>query len=184
MKLLHNLGITYNDYSKQEVYAGNGYYYLNTAITSAADFDNIVMTDIINQMSMRYTCNRPPGAAGAALIMDTGGIVYGDVKPADGAPTCKDVGCMIEDGHCVRTIHAEVRAILNAAKFGLCTKNAVMYSILRPCYQCTKVIIAAGITKIVYAGTAYDEERTQDIIKSAPQHIEIVKLDVQLPYGD
>jgi dCMP deaminase len=90
---------------------------------------------------------------------------------------------MMEDGHCVRTIHAEVRAILNAAKYGLATTRSTMYSILKPCFQCTKVIVAAGISKIVYAGAAYDEDRTMAVILNAPWEIEVVKLDTNLDYA-
>lgn len=182
MKMINNEGETLNDYTREDVYNGDGYYYININILQSVDFDKIMMTDVINTMSARYTCLRPPGAAGAALVTMSGAVVYGDVRPADGSPTCKDVGCMMEDGHCVRTIHAEVRAILNAAKFGLTTQHAVMYSILKPCFQCTKAIIAAGITKIVFAGAAYDEVRTRDIVNNAP-NLSLYQLDANLPYA-
>jgi len=156
--------------------SGKGFYMLNELIYENSDIDMLIMSDVIGSMSTRYTCLRPPGAAGAALLTANNSIVYGAVRPASGSATCEQVGCMMEDGHCVRTIHAEVRAILNAARFGLVTEGATMYSILKPCFQCTKVIVTAGISKIVYAGAAYDEERTRLLIENAPQRIEIVRL--------
>lgn len=169
---------------KEELYAGRASFNINNLQLKPGDEDYILLTEVIRTMTPRYTCLRPPGAAGAAVVTSSGYIVYGDVRPADGSSSCKELDeCMIEDGHCVRTIHAEVRAILNAAQLGLCTQDATLYSILKPCFQCTKAIIAAGITKIVYAGAAYDEPRTSMIIDNAPQNIEVVRLDVALSYG-
>lgn len=184
-KKIHKVGdITNNWYTKQEVYAGRGYYSMNNQIVNDPDCDMIIMADVINNMTPRYSCLRPPGAAGAAVINKNHWIVYGDVKPADGSPTCKDLGeCMIEDGHCVRTIHAEVRAIMNAAKYHIAVDGGTIYSILKPCFQCTKVIVTAGITRIVYAGIAYDEERTKQLLENAPQKIEIVQLNDMIPYA-
>jgi dCMP deaminase len=171
-------------YSKQQVENGVGFFYVIEYLKSLKNLDELILEDVIRTMSPRYTCNRPPGAAGAAILTTEGKLFYGDVRPADGSLTCIDLeSCMIEDGHCVRTIHAEVRVILNAAKLGVCTKGATLYSILKPCFQCTKVIIAAGISKIVYAGAAYDETRTKNILENAPQKIEVVKLNVNLNYG-
>lgn len=168
--------------TKKEVYAGLEKMSLMEYISKHANLDRIIMEDVIKQMSPRYTCLRPPGAAGAAVLSESGDLIYGDVRPADGSPTCEELGeCLMENGHCVRTIHAEVRAILNAGVLGVSCDGGTMYSILKPCFQCTKVIIASGITKIVYAGAAYDEERTANIIKNA--NISIIHVDVDLPYG-
>jgi deoxycytidylate deaminase len=123
--------------------------------------------------------------------------IFAGVFPTSNSPTCKEVGCEIEYSapttgiippyeafhpHCVRNIHAEQRAIIIAAKYGIATQNAIMFSVLKPCYQCTKHIIAAGIIDIFYAGKAYDEQRTQDIL--AASGVFCTKLDVGLEYGD
>jgi dCMP deaminase len=76
-------------------------------------------------------------------------------------PSCKDEGeCMMEDGHCVRNLHAEVDAILRASRLGFTLHGADMYSINKPCYNCTLHIIDSGIDRIFYAYAVYDEDRT------------------------
>ena len=142
-----------------------------------------------------YTCNRPPGAAGAAIYTLAGGIFFCGVEPPEGSPTCKEDECEIEllsftteDGyinprpHCVRAIHAEQGAIAYAARMGYKIYGGTMFSILKPCYQCTKLIIAAGIKKIYYAGAAYDEERTRKILENAG--VKCIHVDVGLEYGN
>ena len=133
-----------------------------------------------------YTCLRPPGAAGAILVPDSYGdyadlLLIGCVEPPTG-PTCVEVdSCEMENGHCVRTIHAEVNAILLAAYEGISTKNSTLYSLLKPCYQCPKVAVAAGVKKIIYAAAAYDEVRTRILLEQAG--IEVHHVDIGLGYG-
>jgi len=54
------------------------------------------------------------------------------------------------DGHCVRTVHAEVNAIIQAAVFGLATKDSFCYVTHFPCLNCTKMLINARISKLIY----------------------------------
>lgn len=58
---------------------------------------------------------------------------------------------MLEDGHCIRTIHAEMNALLQCAKQGVSTDGATIYVTHFPCLNCTKSIIQAGIQTIYYA---------------------------------
>ncbi|WP_426056759.1 deaminase, partial [Escherichia coli] len=67
-----------------------------------------------------------------------------------GGTHCIDEGCYVVDNHCVRTIHAEMNAILQCAKFGVPTEGAEIYVTHFPCLQCTKMILQAGIKKIYY----------------------------------
>jgi len=128
-----------------------------------------------------YSCNRPPGAAGALIVLRDR-VIYGWVAPPPSSPSCLNDGCEIENGHCVRNIHAEVQAIIRSARRGMSTEQATMYSILKPCYNCTKAIIHAGIKRVLYAGIAYDEERTNKILRDAgvPYHY----IDIGLEYGN
>ncbi len=167
---------------KKEVYAGLRPIKLQNYILWKEDVYSIIMKDVVNQMSPKYTCLRPPGAAGAAILTDGGYLVFGDVSPVNGSKTCKELNeCLMEDGHCVRTIHAEVRAVLNAGSMGLSCEHGVIFSILKPCFQCTKVLIVAGIDTIVYSGAAYDEPRTAEIAKNAD--IKYIYIDVMLGYA-
>ncbi len=69
-------------------------------------------------------------------------------------PHCDEVGCMMENDHCVRTIHAEVNAITNAAKMGTSVNGGTMYCTGFPCWPCFKVVANAGI-KTVYVTDYY-----------------------------
>ena len=149
-------------------------------------FHKDFMRMLVNMAAPRYRCNRPPGPSGAAIYINTYNytqIVYGFVEPVHGQrlKSCIDVGCELEDGHCIRNIHAEQRAITEAARIGVATKDAAIFSILKPCYACTKHILAAGITTIYYAGIAYDEQRTRDLLDDA--YVHAYYIDVGLPYG-
>jgi dCMP deaminase len=139
------------------------------------------MKHLIEAITPLYLCNRPPGAAGA-LITQQDKVIYGWVGPTALSPSCKIKGCEIEDGHCVRNTHAEVQAILRCAKLGYVTDGTTIYSILKPCYNCSKAIIHAGITNIFYAGAAYNEERTNTILETAG--VGSTHIDVGLEYGN
>lgn len=125
-----------------------------------------------------YTCLRGPRPSGALLITLMNHRIYGDVKPAVATPSCKSVGeCMIEDRHCVRNLHAEVDALLEAAMLGISTLGGTMYSINKPCFNCAKACAKAGIRKIIYAYTVYDEERTEAVVQGSNIECMHVELD-------
>jgi deoxycytidylate deaminase len=67
---------------------------------------------------------------------------------------CDTIGHMMEDNHCVRTIHAEVNAIAQAARNGVAIDGASMYVNVLPCWNCFKQIVNAGI-KEIYFGEMY-----------------------------
>ena len=64
---------------------------------------------------------------------------------------------MVND-HCVRTIHAEANAIVQAARHGIRIENSEIFVTASPCYDCFKMIANAGINKI-YFGEFYRDER-------------------------
>ncbi len=67
-----------------------------------------------------------------------------------GQPHCDEVGHLMVDGHCVRTIHAETNAIIQAALHGVSTGGCTCYVTHFPCINCTKALINAGISRLVY----------------------------------
>jgi dCMP deaminase len=87
------------------------------------------------------------------LILTTG--YNGSVR---GLPHCDDDGHLLEDGHCVRTIHAEANAIVQAARNGVRIDGADIYVTASPCFGCFKLIANAGLKRIVY-GEFYRDER-------------------------
>lgn len=71
-----------------------------------------------------------------------------------GQPHCDDEGHLMEDGHCVRTLHAETNAITQAARRGARIEGATAYITAYPCWGCTKQLLNAGVKRIVF-GTRY-----------------------------
>lgn len=66
-------------------------------------------------------------------------------------PHCYEVGCDLdESGHCVRTIHAEINAIVQAARDGISLKDSEVYSTMFSCYVCFKAIANVGVKTIYY----------------------------------
>lgn len=99
-------------------------------------------------LSSRSTCNRL--SVGAVLVRDKRLIASGYNGSVEGDEHCIDVGDLIVDGHCIRTIHAEQNALLQCAKYGVSVNGAEVYVTDFPCVNCTKMLLQAGIKKINY----------------------------------
>lgn len=100
-------------------------------------------------LKSRSTCERL--AVGAIVVRDKRMIAGGYNGSVSGGVHCIDEGCYVIDGHCVRTIHAEMNALLQCAKFGVATDGAEIYVTHFPCVHCTKAIIQAGIKAVYYS---------------------------------
>ena len=96
----------------------------------------------------RSTCDR--AHVGAVLVRDKRILTTGFNGSPSGLPHCDTAGHLLVDGHCVRTIHAETNAIIQAALHGVSTKGATCYVTHFPCINCTKSLINAGVEQIVY----------------------------------
>ncbi len=83
---------------------------------------------------------------------------------------------MMENGHCVATIHAETNAILQAAKNGVAIDGAEIYTTASPCWNCFKLIANAGIRRIYY-GEFYRDERSHRVA----DEIGIELVDLEMP---
>ena len=101
----------------------------------------------------RSTCDR--AHVGCVLVVDKRILTAGYNGSPAGQEHCDDVGHLLVNGHCVRTIHAETNAIIQAALHGVSTRGSTCYVTHYPCINCTKVLINAGITRLVYQ-TAYN----------------------------
>ncbi|MGD7009834.1 ComE operon protein 2 [Metabacillus sp. 84] len=100
-------------------------------------------------LALRSTCTRL--AVGATIVREKRMIAGGYNGSITGGDHCIDTGCYVIEGHCVRTIHAEMNAILQCAKFGVPTEGAEIYVTHFPCLQCCKAIIQAGIRSVFYS---------------------------------
>ena len=129
--------------------------------------------NIAKEVATRSTCDRKH--VGALIVRDKTILSTGYNGSIRGMPHCDDVGHMMEDGHCVATIHAETNAILQAAKNGVMINGAEVYITASPCWPCFKMLANAGIKKIYY-GEFYRDERIFDIAKRLG--IELINIPV------
>ena len=113
--------------------------------------------NIARQAATRATCDRKH--VGAVIVRDRTILSTGYNGSVRGMPHCDDVGHVIENGHCVATLHAEANAILQAAKNGVTIDGAEIYTTASPCWSCFKMIANAGIRRIYY-GEFYRDERS------------------------
>ena len=121
-------------------------------------------------IATRGTCNRL--YAGSILVKDNRIISTGYNGSPPGLPHCDDVGHLLEDGHCVRTIHGEHNALLQAAIQGsTSTVGSTMYTKYSPCIHCVKYIIACGIRRVVL-GKVYRNEKAIEMLKEAKVAVE------------
>lgn len=130
---------------------------------------------IAKLIASRGTCDRL--YAGSVLVKDNRIISTGYNGSPPGLPHCLDEGHLLEDGHCVRTIHGEHNAILQAAVHGsTSTVGSTMYSKYNPCIHCTKYVIAAGIVRVVIS-KIYRNSQAVDMLKEAGVKVDIYQED-------
>ncbi|MBC9873154.1 ComE operon protein 2 [Macrococcoides bohemicum] len=116
-------------------------------------------------LALRSTCTRL--SVGATIVKDNRVIAGGYNGSVSGEVHCIDEGCYIENGHCIRTIHAEMNALLQCSKMGVSTEGADIYVTHFPCIHCTKSIIQAGIKKIYYANDYKNHPYAIELLKKA-----------------
>ncbi|WP_127848908.1 ComE operon protein 2 [Lacticaseibacillus hulanensis] len=114
-------------------------------------------------LASRSTCQRL--AVGAAIVRDRRIIAGGYNGAVSGDEHCIDSGCLLRDGHCVRTIHAEMNAVLQCAKFGVSMDGASVYVTDFPCLQCTKMLLQAGIRHIYYLRNYHNDDYALHLLK-------------------
>ena len=107
------------------------------------------------QVARRSTC--PRAAVGAVIVRDKRILTTGYNGAPTNLPHCTEAGCLMVNGHCVRTLHAEQNAIIQGALHGVDVSGSTIYVTHQPCLICAKMIINAGIQRVVYAGHYPDE---------------------------
>ena len=127
-------------------------------------------------LSLRSTCSRL--SVGATIVKDKRIVSGGYNGSIKGDEHCIDVGCKVVEGHCVRTIHAEINAILQCSKFGVGTEGATIYVTHFPCLNCTKSIIQAGIKEICYANDYRNNEYARELLEKSGVVVRKVDYDV------
>ena len=119
--------------------------------------------------SERATC--PRMHCGCVLVKNKEVIATGYNGSIPGDEHCEDVGCLVVDNHCIRTVHAEMNALIQAAKHGHAVEGASAYITNMPCTTCAKALIIAGIKRVVVFSDFHDTLATEFFTKAG------VKMD-------
>ncbi len=138
--------------------------------------------EIAKLVGSRSTCDR--GRNGAVIVKNKRIITTGYVGTPMGMSHCDEVGHLMSDvvnpdgsisKHCIRTIHAEQNAIIQAALHGISTEGSTLYVKFEPCFICCKMIINAGIKRVVCQKKYHAAELTRKFFKEAG--VEIVYME-------
>lgn len=142
--------------------------------------------NITRAVAERATCDR--GRSGCLIARDKQILVTGYVGSPRGLPHCDEVGHQMkmvthEDGHqsqhCLRTAHAEQNAICQAAKVGTAIDGATLYCKMTPCSACAKMIINAGIKRVVCEKKYHAGAESEDMFKLAGVDIDFFDSEIE-----
>jgi len=137
---------------------------------------------VVDTVSERSTCDR--GKAGAVVVKDKRILSTGYAGSPPGQPHCDDVGHLMRrvvdendniSQHCVRTIHAEANALVQAAKFGISVEGATLYTRFEPCYACAMLIVGAGIGRVVARRKYHAAEESRKLLQSADIELTVME---------
>ncbi|HEC95095.1 MAG TPA: dCMP deaminase family protein [Thermoplasmatales archaeon] len=131
-------------------------------MSSRPSYDEYFM-EMAHVIAKRSTCLRRK--VGALLVKDKHILSTGYNGAPKGLPHCEEVGCLREklkvpsgERHeLCRGLHAEQNAIIQAAVFGVSIKDSTLYCTDAPCVVCAKMLINAGVKKIVFEGDYPDK---------------------------
>lgn len=138
---------------------------------SRPDWDEYFI-EITRVVATRSTCRRRQ--VGAVIVKGKRLLTSGYNGAPQGMAHCLDIGCLREQRHIpsgerhelCRGLHAEQNAIIQAALHGVAIEGATLYCTHQPCSACTKMIINAGIARIVYS-SGYPDALAESLLKEA-----------------
>jgi len=140
---------------------------------------------LVTEIGKRGTCDR--GRPGCVIVKNKRIMTTGYAGSPVGIKHCDDIGHEIkqtihEDGriskHCVRTTHAEQNAICQAARYGISIDDSTVYCKMEPCYICAKMIINAGVKRVVCAMRYHGSKESRRIFKESG--VDLVVLSEEL----
>ena len=132
--------------------------------------DHLLM-EVAFLFKARSTCLRRQ--VGAVLALDGRILSTGYAGAPAGMDHCSSLNCF-PDKPCLRTIHAEANAVAWAARTGIRTDPSTLYTTASPCIECAKLLINAGVQRVVYAEEYRD---TTPILLLEGVGIRVEKLD-------
>jgi len=116
--------------------------------------------EIARIVAVRCTCDRGP-KKGCVLTKNNRILATGYAGSPPGQPHCDDVGHLMVNNHCLRTIHCERNALNFAARYGVPVEGATCYITQSPCFKCTQDLVSAGVVRIVVSKDTYHPEEDQ-----------------------
>ena len=119
---------------------------------------------IARTVATRATC--PRASVGCVLTRERRILTTGYNGAPRGVAHCMDVGCLLVHDHCQRATHAEANAIVQGALHGVGLAGATAYCTHQPCVNCTKLLISAGVERIVYA-VPYTDAIARELLAEA-----------------
>jgi dCMP deaminase len=120
--------------------------------------------EIARTVATRATC--PRASVGAVLVREHRILTTGYNGSPRGVAHCSEVGCTLVNDHCMRATHAEANAVVQGALHGVNLDGSTAYCTHQPCVNCSKLLISAGVRKIVY-DTAYPDLIAQELLAEA-----------------
>jgi dCMP deaminase len=142
--------------------------------------------ELVDQVAARATCDR--GKSGCVVVREKRIICTGYVGSPSGMPHCDDAGHYLkqiidDDGttrqHCVRTVHAEQNAIVQAARYGLPLEGTTVYCSMEPCRVCAMLIASTGVSRVVARRRYHAGGDTPEILNAAGVILDIVEDTVE-----
>jgi len=152
---------------------------------SRPDWDRYFL-DLCEAVARRATCDR--GRSGCVIVKDKRIMTTGYVGAPAGLPHCDEAGHDLRKvidyndnitQHCVRTLHAEQNAIIQAARFGIPLEGATLFCKMTPCRTCAMMIINAGIKRVVCEKRYHADADTIELFKQAGVELVIVNDEVE-----
>lgn len=120
--------------------------------------------EVAQVVATRSTCDR--AHVGCVIVKERRILTTGYNGAPAGLPHCDEVGHLMDNGHCIRTLHAEQNALIQAALHGISTQGATAYITHQPCFHCAKMLINAGIRRVVHGGI-YTDKRSLALLDEA-----------------
>lgn len=152
----------------------------NSAKRPRPDWDEYFM-EIAYVVAKRSTCIRRQ--IGAVIVKGHRILTTGYNGAPSGLAHCLETSCLRDEmgipsgtrHEICRALHSEMNAIIQAAQHGVSTYGASLYCTHQPCSVCSRMIINAGIKRVIYTGD-YPDNFAMSLLKEA--NIDIVRLPI------
>lgn len=142
--------------------------------------------NLAGSVGERGTCDR--GRSGCVIVKNKRILTTGYVGSPMGLAHCDEVGHQMnkvthsdgtESMHCIRTVHAEQNAMIQAARTGIALEGSTVYCKMVPCYVCAKLIVNAGIKRVVAFRDYHASKQSKRIFKEAKIKLDIINKETE-----